>query len=644
MRKLLLSSVVFLGSVTPVLAAPFSIISGTETGGQSVSGTDTGTVGTGAELITSGDAIQWSGPSSEPGVVITNDGTIRSTGARGIDTSGNNTTRNITFINNAGALFRGDDDAFRIDSDVENSTVTVNNAGTIRSDEGQALDFKSVESGTATIKINNSGTIQADEDDAIRPGSGNISITNSGLVDATNSDSRAINIDHGGSLENVTNFSLTNEVGGTIQSQADAVRITADTGLDTTTGNYTIDNAGTIRATQGGQAIDFNDLESSAANVSITNRSTGVIEAGEADAVRPGTGATVRNAGIICVGEVSGGGCSGGIPDESNDGVDWQGHSGTLINETGGLISGQRHGTTSDTHVNVLNEAGAQIIGRNGSGVGSDGDGTVVNRGTITGAVNGIAPDGDGDGVDIDFLADVTNYGTIEGTGAAGSKDGQPNSAQGLAIGGGTVDNKAGAIIFGQDDGVLVDDSDGGEAYYATTFGNAGRIEGRDGYGVRFVGSRNDTVVNSGEIIGVVAALDTGGGDDEVTLKDGSDITGLVDGGEGEDRLIIDGDILLGEVMNVEELIIETGRQLTLSFDLHIDKLIGATIDGDGVTNIIGNGYNIFYSAMDPANAYLAGRNFQLADGGFLRSVPEPGTLALLLPALLGTAALRRRT
>jgi hypothetical protein len=63
--------------------------------------------------------------------------------------------------------------------------------------------------------------------------------------------------------------------------------------------------------------------------------------------------------------------------------------------ETGGVISSTRHGTTSDADVNVTNEAGALISGRNGSGVGSDGTGTVVNHGTIRGAYNGVAINGE---------------------------------------------------------------------------------------------------------------------------------------------------------------------------------------------------------------------------------------------------------
>ena len=235
----------------------------------------------------------------------------------------------------------------------------------------------------------------------------------------------------------------------------------------------------------------------------------------------------MTNSGLICAGTVSGGACSGGIVGANNDAVDWQGRSGTIVNQTGGVISGQRHGTTSDVDVNVTNETGALIVGRNGSGVGSDGAGTVVNRGTIRGAHDGLAANGDGDGVDIDNLANVTNFGVIEGTSAAGvGSDGLANTAEGLALGGGTVDNKAGARITGGATGMLVDNSSQGGAAFATNVTNAGKIEGLSGYGVRIVGNQADTIRNSGTIAGTAGAVDLGGGDDLLQLETGSENPG----------------------------------------------------------------------------------------------------------------------
>ncbi|MFO8212304.1 autotransporter domain-containing protein, partial [Pseudomonas aeruginosa] len=106
----------------------------------------------------------------------------------------------------------------------------------------------------------------------------------------------------------------------------------------------------------------------------------------------------------------------------------------------------------------LVNYADGVIIGRNGSGYGSDGNGTVTNYGRITGAYNGLVPDGDGDGVDIDLIGHIENHGIIEGIGAAGvDKGGQPNGSEGIAMGGGSVYNAAGALISGASRGILVD-------------------------------------------------------------------------------------------------------------------------------------------------------------------------------------------
>ena len=463
-------------------------------------------------------------------MTIDNSGTIASATGRGIDTSGSNTVRNLTLNNNAGATLSGSNDAFRINSDVVNSAVIVNNAGTIVSATGQALDFDAVSSPTAHIQIN--------------------------------------------------------------------------------------------------------------------NQATGKIQAGQADAVRPGQAATVTNFGMICAGTIGGGVCSGGIVGESNDGVDWQGHNGTLINKTGGVISGQRHGTTSDVDVNVTNETGALIVGRNGSGVGSDGTGTVVNHGTIRGAYDGLAANGDGDGVDIDFIANVTNFGVIEGTGAAGvGSDGLPNTSEGIAIGGGVVDNKSGARVTGAATGILVDNSSQGGSFAPTTITNAGRIEGLSGYGIRLLGDQTDTIRNSGIIAGTVSALAMGGGNDLLQLGTGSTIQGKADGGDGFDTIEIMGNVTLGETINFERFILDTGAILNLAFEFHIEDLIGAMINGDTIANIIGNGFDFYYNVRESANDYLMGKTYQLAGGGMLIAVPEPMTLGLFLPPLVALfAGARRRT
>lgn len=246
----------------------------------------------------------------------------------------------------------------------------------------------------------------------------------------------------------------------------------------------------------------------------------------------------------------------------------------------------------------MTNYASGTIIGKNGSGVGSDGDGIVINYGLISGRYAGAGNvfagndptslNGDGDGVDIDGVATITNYGRIEALGAGGvDSDGNPNGADGIAAGGGTIINHAGATIYGQSKGILIDDGANGttaakrgtaEAQGAVaTITNSGIITGDKKTAIGLVGNFADTITNnsggvitggkdsvrvdealsttqaaaiqmgdgadtltnSGTIVGLNGmAIDMGDGDDTLNLLDGS-IIGTISGGAGTNSLIL---------------------------------------------------------------------------------------------------------
>jgi subtilase-type serine protease len=381
--------------------------------------------------------------------------------------------------------------------------------------------------GTDTLTVQAGGAITSASDPAVteKNAATGVVITNDGTIQSTASGGRAINVSGSALPRTIT---LNNAAGALITSQDDAFRVN----LDVSQGTITVNNAGTIKTTNGGQGIDFDAITTPGATVTINNLAGGVIQTFGADGIRSGQGSVIDNAGTIF---------ADGVLDDSNDGIDMQAHTATVINEATGTISGERHGITSSTGLTVTNFG--SITGRNGSGVGSDGNGTVVNFGTITGAYNGVSANGDGDGVDIDFIANITNSGVIQGTGAAGvDKGGNPNSSEGIAIGGGTVVNNAGALVSGQGNGILVDDGAGGSAAGATSITNAGTIRGVTGAAITLVGNFNDTIVNSGTISGGNGvAISMGAGNDQLTLLPGSTIVGSVDGGDGTDQVTLAG-------------------------------------------------------------------------------------------------------
>ncbi|WP_188261945.1 autotransporter outer membrane beta-barrel domain-containing protein [Azospirillum tabaci] len=394
--------------------------------------------------------------------------------------------------------------------------------------------------GTQTGTVAVGGTLQTTGAAVTQSGTaGNVVLDNAGTIRSTGG--RGFDTSGGNTVRTLT---LTNRAGALIQSDVnDAVRINTNI----TSGGVTIDNAGTIRAAAPtdpasavqGQALDLRTMNTAGVPLIVINRASGVIEALNDDALRPGLNATIDNAGII---RSSGANTSGGA-NGTADAIDAGGRTGvTVTNRSGGLISGARHGITADTDITVINEAGGTIVGRNGSGVGSDGNGTVINRGLISGDYagagnifnsSGIAStNGDGDGVDIDYIGTIVNEGTIRGTGAGGvDSGGRPNGADGIAMGGGTITNSAAGVISGTGHGIMVDDGAEGAAYGATTITNAGRIESRDGPAITLIGPYANTITNSGTI--------TGGGGDPVAIAFGA----------GNDRLVIQGGSIVGKVL-----------------------------------------------------------------------------------------------
>ncbi|AOB29605.1 hypothetical protein AKI39_01285 [Bordetella sp. H567] len=494
--------------------------------------------------------------------------------------------------------------------------------------------------------INTSGTSLTMDTSVPAPG---ISIVNAGTLKSGN---RGIDT-NGSTAGSPFNFTLTNGAGGLITTSDDSVRINGDIAV----GRIVIENAGTITSASG-QAIDFDKINT-AGNVVINNRAGGLIQAQDADAIRPGEGGMVNNWGSIVANAPAN---TSGDPDNdpSNDGVDLQGHAASVHNYAGGLISGARHGITSDVNVDVINEAGGTIIGRNGSGVGSDGDGRVVNRGTITGAIDTTSVNGDGDGVDIDGKADITNYGTIQGVGAKGQKDGSPNNSEGVAAGGGTIRNlTAQSIISGQANGILIDDSAEGAAPHATTLVNEGTIRGVTGFAIKIVGTQADNVTNSGLIEGGNGlALDLGGGDDTLNLRTGSRIVGLVDGGAGNDTVNLIGSGTFAGAVNFENLTVSggswvlTGNQqyahgvtVAQGGSLDVQGALGGTLtiaqgallNGNGtlgsvqVAGTIAPGHSIGTLTLTGDYAQLAGSTYQVevANAGQSDLIEVAGTASL---------------
>jgi subtilase-type serine protease len=430
---------------------------------------------------------------------------------------------------------------------VNDDTLTVQSGVTFNVSGNPAVSYRGGSNAPGVV-VNNAGTISSSTTRAVDTSgsvAGSLTINNTGTISSTGNDGIRVNIP-------ATNF--------------------------------TLDNSGMISSTVG-RGMQLNAITSG--NISITNRASGTIQSSVDDAMRVGQGAVVTNYGTLFSN-----GVFVGVDGSKSDGVDFDVFSGSVINKTGGTISGYRHGITSNLGVTVTNELGGSITGRNGSGVGSDGTGTVTNYGTITGAYAGNGTqNGDGDGVDIDLIGTVTNYGTIQGTGAGGvDSGGRPNGSEGIAMGGGTITNYAGGLISGANNGILVDDGAGGSGVGATTIYNEGTIRGLSGFAIGLVGNFNDTLTNKGVITGNV---NMGAGDDTVNYYIGSSINGILNGEAGTDTLNLYGSgaqTLVGSnAINFEQLNVKTGSVWTLTgthnYSSGVSIESGGTLIASGVVN-----------------------------------------------------------
>jgi hypothetical protein len=404
----------------------------------------------------------------------------------------------------------------------------------------------------------------------------NATLNNLGTLSQTGT-GRAIRDNTGVSGLTINNGSASNSRATIRTADADVIQ------MNVPAASVVLNNWGTmdsLNASAGGaQAVDFSSM--TGANV-VNNMAGGLLQAREADAVRPGANGVVNNDGTIRSTTTSG---------SSSDGIDGQENSGIrIVNGATGLVDGGRHGITAGQvkdaafTLDVTNNAGGIIRGNNGSGLNIDGfDGkqmvTVRNAGAIIG--NGVT--GDGDGVDVDGLVDIVNSGTIRSTNAVSAAADGPAYSEGISAGGGrivnsgvieglvaagntnavgrgitlagndiagsggarealygnaNIVNQAGGIIRGQSDSAIAVTANTGSAGFTVTIdNNAGAkiIGGGANAAIRGNGD-NTTIINAGTIDGGAGgkAIQLGSGVNALFINGGSArVIGDIDGGSG---------------------------------------------------------------------------------------------------------------
>ena len=322
-----------------------------------------------------------------------------------------------------------------------------------------------------------------------------------------------------------TTVNITVDPGVSIVVGGDGVQVGETVSDPTSTAVITLDNSGLIETTGTGQALDFSQLISPAENITITNEATGTIQSADADAILTGESETIDNFGKIA---------ALSITSAHNDGIDFKDTvNGVVNNAAGASIAGAEHGITGSQPITVVN-AGA-ITGYAGSGIdmetASATTTTIDNSGAIIG--NSVSGGPSGDAINVDGLILLNNSGLIEANGTSNP------AVAAVSVGGGEIDNQVGGTITSSEVAISVDgggaaDGTGLSAFAPVTIDNNGTIQGDNGEAIAIFGNFDDTITNIGAIIGSVS---TGGGDDVINLYTGSSITGLLDGGAGNDTV-----------------------------------------------------------------------------------------------------------
>jgi len=300
-------------------------------------------------------------------------------------------------------------------------TLNANETGSVLAGSGSfAAGVLSVVGGTIAVTIGGNGATVNNQGTMTQTGTGRLILNNTSYTGL-----------------NIVNGSASNST-ALMQTQfGDVIR------MDKIGGSVSLSNYGSMisvnSAAGGNQVVDFSNM-TGGSNV-VTNNAGGLMRAFEADAVRPGVNGFVYNYGSIQSLTSTG---------SSSDGIDFQNNSGgTLVNYSTGSVTGGRHGiagaalnATVNWTASITNQVGGTITGSNGSGINLDGFNnkqvvTISNAGSIIG--NGVS--GDGDGVDVDGLVNITNSGTIRSMNSFSAIAGSPGFSEGITVGGGSITN-----------------------------------------------------------------------------------------------------------------------------------------------------------------------------------------------------------
>lgn len=213
----------------------------------------------------------------------------------------------------------------------------------------------------------------------------------------------------------------------------------------------------------------------------------------------------------------------------------------------------------------------------------------------------------------------IYSTGTITATNTTGTA----TTAEAVVVEGSNSVTLTNSTLTGKKNGVMLYQSFSGDAQVGTsqftmTDGSL-TATGGDAF---YVKNTKATVVLKGgakitEFSGkLINAVDSG----IVTFTaQGETLTGniVTDSTSSATVSLTDSSSLTGTI-NKAALTLDSTSKWTVTANSTVTTLKGAVISGTSVTNIVGNGHNVYYNKSASANSYLGGKTYTLAGGGEL--------------------------
>jgi autotransporter-associated beta strand protein len=484
-------------------------------------------------------------------------------------------------------------------------TNTIENANTIVLASGTQLQTLEGGTGAFASNITGAGMVHVESGILQLTGTGNTYSGGTTLEVGTTLVATTANLSSAAGAQTITN------AGGTLV-------------LDqTTSGNFTavmsdgvpgLGDGGTPGPSQPGSFVKADSTGSSGGNVTITNAQlytgattveAGTLTLGATNAVAASSGVTLGTVG---------GGATANLALGANNTV--QSLNSVTGNTTGVQLNG--HALTVNQATGTTSSFGGNITDAGAGSLNQTGGGTLALSGTNSiGGTMSVAGTVSQTGGSLSVAGNVTNNGTF-------------SANHTTATFGGTFTNNG---LYTSDPST--------QTFNNLTISGTGAIQASAGDLYRIGGNFLNASTQAGLWNTGAAALEffTGSVTNHILQLIGSD-AGATEGGYANN-------------FAWGSLTIDAGNSLTLEDGLtsggavafYVQDLIGAIISNGSVTNITGDGYNIYYNSMDAAEAYLDGLTYNLAGGGELIADPvrEPASLLLLLSGLVGGAVVRRR-